>query len=162
MGSMSNKREISFNPELSERLADLITVEDAHEIIRVLRDGMRAETTIRAPRKPWKEGTPKGRRNDYAYIPDHRVRICSAKILAEMRDGKPRQAVDVNVSGLNEPMPTLEAAKELLDSWDDIKRIGDDHVRLMKLALPAPPNGNGAHEPAQQADAEIVDVDLGE
>lgn len=158
---MPPKREFTFTPAICERLADLITAEDDQKVLAVLREAMSADLTVRAPRKPKpKPGEPKAWRNDYVIMPDHRVRICAAKIMAEIKHGKARQSVDINVNALNQPLPRAEAAREMLESWDDIKRIGDEHVRYMKQALPAPQNGSGVHDKAQDAEAEIVDVEL--
>lgn len=147
---MSNKREVSFPPELVDRLADMITAEDDAAIIQTLRFAMTtADLSVRAPRKP-------GQPNNYALMPDHRVRVFAAKILAEIKHGRPKQSVDVNVTGLNAPLTSGAAARELLGDWEAIKRIGDEHVKMLKVALPAGEND----VVAQDADAVAVDVDL--
>lgn len=153
--TMGNRKEVIFPLELAVKVGELITAEDDVKIIETLRQALDAEMSVRAPRL---QSDNEGRLlNQYAMIPDWRVRVLAAKIMAEMKHGRPKQSLDVKVSGgLNAPMSRAEAAKALLEDWDQVKRIGDEHVKLLKQAVPEAADA----KPAQDAGAVLVDVDV--
>lgn len=141
----------SLPPQFSRQLSRLITERDEEAIVETLRTMMlTASLNVRVPR----EG---GRGNSYAAVPDWRARGWAAVRLAEIKFGRPRQQVDLNVTAaLHAPLSRDEAARELMQDWPDIKRIGDDYVEHLKRALPAPTEDVRIKEGC----AELVDVDL--
>jgi hypothetical protein len=150
----ARRKNIIFPVEMVDRLSDLITAADDRKVVQTLREALDATWVVRAPRA---EGST---RNNYVEIADWRVRVLAAKIFWEMKNGRPRQSVDLNVSTrINAPMSRAEAALELLENWDEVRRIGDEHVLRLKEAPPVPPEPpNG--KPVQEAHAEVIDVDL--
>lgn len=146
------KRKLSFSAPFAGRLAELISAQAEQKIVKTLEDALSAMTTIRSPRP---EDTS---RNNYLLVEDWGARVCAAKILWEMRDGKPRQAIDMSLQSTVRPMTRLEAEKELLESWEDVRRIGDEHVRLLQQVIPRLASGNVT----EIAVDESVDVDLPE
>src|SRR3954464_15796518 len=97
-----------LTPAFSRRIADLITAEDDVKVVETLRGALDATVLARAPRAA--DG-----KNNYVEAPDWRVRVTAAKVLAEMKHGRPNVSIDMKVTGsLNAPMTRAEAARELL------------------------------------------------
>lgn len=142
-------KRLHMSADLTRRIADQITDEDVAAIIATMRAALKAETTIRSPRDP---GDPTG----YTLVPDWTNRIAAARFMWEMRDGKAKQSVDLSVAEGQRPMTRAEAARALLNDWDELRRIGDEHVRLLKQAIPA----EHLAIDAQTTPVQVVDVDV--
>lgn len=141
-----------MSADLRAKIADRITEADIDSIMEVMRGAMKADTTIRSPRDP---GDPTG----YLMVPDWTNRIAAARFLWEMRDGKAKQSVDLAIAEAPRPMSRLEAARALMQDWESVRRIGDEHVRLLKEAIPVEQLGAAAPKDAQPAHVEILDVE---
>lgn len=140
-----------MSADLRGKIADRITEEDVDAIMEVMRAALKAETTIRSPRDP---GDPTG----YTLVPDWTTRVAAGRFLWEMRDGKARQSVDLSVAEAPKPMSRAEAARALMQDWESVRRIGDEHVRLLKEAIPAEQFALSG-KPGQPVAVEVLDVD---
>lgn len=85
-GSSGRKSLATIDGEIREGIRSLITAGDLEDAVQALRDGLKAEMTVRTT-------SAKGERQRYERVPDRTTRIMSARLLIEFGDGKAIQRV---------------------------------------------------------------------
>jgi hypothetical protein len=89
---MSSQKD--FINEIAKRATDA----DYAKALQVLRDGMEATISVRAPRSP-------GETNAYAFVPDHQIRLASANMLIKVTQALPGTKQEIEVKDTRERSP---------------------------------------------------------
>lgn len=112
-------RQRAFVNQIAERLTD----DDLDQVMRVLRDGMQATTTVRNSRGA-------SGQIDYAEKPDHQIRLAAASMLISATQQKPSVKQEVEVKQVLETPEQTKA--KLLENLDSCMRIMSEMSALRK------------------------------
>lgn len=102
-------------------VADLITAEDVLNAVAVIRRGLQAQTTIRAPKKP-----EAPTRNDYMIVDDVPTQLAAARLLFAYKFGNPASVVEMKLTGSmknDTPLSRDDMIAQLRTSGADLNGI---------------------------------------
>ena len=110
-----------------QQITDLITDADIGGALTVLRDGLRAESTVRTH-----AGGPTG--TSYQRVPDNHIRHVSARLLLEYAFGKPSISQEITVTHEQRAIAPDEIAKRILASGVDVSGVVSTYVDSLRNA----------------------------
>lgn len=119
--------------KLREDVHKFIKDEDYAKAVGCLREGMAAKHVVRRSREDGERGV------DYDEVPDHGVRLTSARLMLEYGFGKPATRHEISVSDNTQrsASPT-EIMSRLRDSGQNLAEIMDIYTNSVKEAEMVP------------------------
>lgn len=137
-------------------VAELITAQDLDDAMAAIRRGLKAQTTVRAPRRL---DAP---RNDYVFVPDVAAQLAAARLLFAYKFGNPASVLEMRLPDPTKASQTLtreEMIERLRTSGADINAIVDVWIGAAKQAERTGPLPSDVQETMQRAgDAKIIEV----
>jgi hypothetical protein len=112
---------------LREDVHKFIHDDDFELAVSALRDGLKAQQTVRRNREDGQRGV------EYEEVPSHTVRITAAKLLLEYGFGKPATRAEITVSKDNsQEISTGDILSRFRNSGMDLNEIVDVYAESVK------------------------------
>jgi hypothetical protein len=146
--------------QLLEQIEAKITEEDVGECLQVLRESLRATTTIRAPRTQM--DVFHRLQNDYVWVADFGTRLAAVRLLLAYKYGNPTGVMDLRLglpAARSEDPPTHEElVDQLRESGANLREIVDTWVGAAKVAQRVEQPEEVAKTMQVPAHVDVIDV----
>lgn len=120
---MPNKQTTRLREDVHKFIHD----DDFELAVSALRDGLKAQQTVRRNREDGQRGV------EYEEVPSHTVRITAAKLLLEYGFGKPATRAEITVSKDNsQEISTGDILSRFRNSGMDLNEIVDVYAESVK------------------------------